>query len=422
MHHFAYRGGVLCAEQTPLPDIAAAAGTPTYVYALATLRRHYKVLAEAFGAADLLIAYAVKANANLSVIASLARAGAGADVVSEGEIRRALAAGVTADRIVFSGVGKTRAELAFALNAEVFQINVESEAELAALSEVAAGLGVIAPVAIRVNPDVAAGGHDKISTGRAADKFGIAWSRARTAFEMANASLHIRVQGLAMHIGSQIASLAPFEAAIRKAVGLITELRGAGVPVETFDIGGGLAIPYHDGAETPPAPSAYADLVMGLTAGLGVRLILEPGRLIVGNAGVLLARVTYIKESEGRTFLVLDAGMNDLIRPAIYGARHAILPVKERSDDAPRRRYDVVGPVCESSDIFARDVDLPELEEGELVAFLSAGAYGAAQASQYNSRPLAAEAIVGGDKWKLVRPRPSYEAMTATEVVPNWIA
>ena len=418
MNHFEYRAGELWCEDVRLADIAAAVGTPAYVYSTATLERHYRAFADAFGG-KALVAFAVKANSNLSVLKTLARLGAGADTVSEGEIRRALAAGVPAGRIVFSGVGKTRAEIAFALQAGVAEINVESEPELDAIAEVAARLGVRAPIAIRVNPDVAAGGHAKIATGKAENKFGVSFGEARRLYAKAANNAHLNPVGVACHIGSQIVDMAPFEAAFRRMRGLVEELRGEGLAVERLDLGGGLGVPYFHQPEPPP-PSTFAEVVRRVLDGLDIRLAFEPGRVIAANAGVLVAQVIHIHERpEGRRFLVLDAAMNDLIRPAMYDAFHDVRPV--RATEGERAPYDIVGPVCETGDTFARDRALPQLSPGDLVAFMSAGAYGAVMASEYNTRPLVPEVLVKGDRYAVVRRRPTYEEMLAREPMAEWL-
>jgi diaminopimelate decarboxylase len=422
VHHFADRDGVLCAEGVPLPAIAEAAGTPAYVYSTATLTRHYRVVADAFAGRRLLIAYSIKACPNIAVVATLARLGAGADVVSEGEIRRAVAAGIPSAKIVFSGVGKTRDELAFALDVGVGLINVESEGELEALAEIAKSKGRRAPVAVRVNPDVAAGGHAKISTGKKADKFGVPWERARALYARAAALASIDVQGVDVHIGSQIADLAPFEAAARRVADLVTTLRADGHDIRRVDLGGGLGIPYREGEAEPPLPAEYARVVTGVLDPLKVEIVLEPGRVIAGNAGVLLARVLYVKDGGASRFVILDAGMNDLIRPALYDAWHDIRPVKTPAPGAPLTPVDIVGPVCESSDAFARARPLPPVAPGDLVAIMSAGAYGAAQASEYNTRPRVAEVLVNGEELAIVRPRRRYEEMLGEERLADWQA
>ncbi|HYD45630.1 MAG TPA: diaminopimelate decarboxylase [Phenylobacterium sp.] len=423
MNHFELRGGELWCEDVRLSEIAGQVGTPAYVYSTATLERHYTVLRDALAGAGLgtpLIAYAVKANSNVSVLATLARLGCGADTVSEGEIRRALAAGVPPERIVFSGVGKTRAELAFAITTGVAEINVESEPELNLLIEVAAELGARPAIAIRVNPDVAAGGHAKISTGKAENKFGVSFAEAARLYAKASNNAHVRPVAVACHIGSQITDLAPFEAAFGKMRGLVEQLRAEGLTVERLDLGGGLGAPYFDAPE-PPAPAAFAAMVAKVMAGLDIEFAFEPGRMIAANAGVLLARVLHIHERpEGRRFLVLDAGMNDLIRPAMYESYHDIRPVRPREGAA--LAYDVVGPICETGDTFTRERPLPPLEGGDLVAFMTAGAYGAVMSSEYNSRPLVPEVLVKGGEFAVVRRRPSYEEMLASEARAPWLA
>ena len=417
MNHFEYRQGELWCEGVRLSQIAAAVGTPAYVYSTATLERHYRAFDDAFRG-EALIAYAVKANSNLSVLKTLADLGAGADTVSEGEIRRALAAGVPPERIVFSGVGKTREEIDYALSIGVAEINVESEPELELIAEVAAAKGLRAPIALRVNPDVAAGGHAKIATGKAENKFGVPFAEARRLYARASNNAHLRPVGVACHIGSQITDLAPFEAAFRRMRSLVEDLRLEGMTVERLDLGGGLGVPYFNQPE-PPHPSAYAEMVRRVTRGLDVRLAFEPGRAIAANAGVLLTRVIHINaRPEGRKFLVVDAAMNDLIRPAMYDAFHDIRAVLPREE---RAVYDVVGPICETGDTFARDRELPRFEAGDLAAFMSAGAYGGTMSSEYNSRPLAAEVLVRGDRFAVVRKRPTYEDMLAREPLAEWL-
>ncbi len=420
MHHFDYQSGVLCAEDMPITQVAATVGTPFYCYSLATLERHYNVFTEAFGGNDTLVAYSIKANSNLAVVKTLADLGAGADVVSEGELRRAFSAGVPASKCVFSGVGKTSKEMAFALEHDIYQYNVESEPELVQLSRTASERGKTAPICLRVNPDVDAQTHHKISTGKAENKFGIPWSKARDAYSLARRLPGIDVVGIDVHIGSQVTELAPFEAAFSKVAELVGVLREDGHSIERLDLGGGLGIPYDSDGEAPPHPTQYADMIRSVTSGLDVQLIFEPGRLIVGNAGILVSKVLYIKEGDSRRFLILDAAMNDLIRPALYDAFHEIRPVREATKTASISPFDVVGPVCETGDQFARDRELPELEPGELVAIMSAGAYGAVQSSAYNSRPLVPEVLVRGGEMSVIRSRPSYDDMMSNEHLAPW--
>jgi diaminopimelate decarboxylase len=421
MDHFTYRGGILHAEDVPLPEIAAAVGTPVYVYSTATLARHYRVFQEALAGLDHLICYAVKANSNQAVLALMGSLGAGMDVVSEGEYRRARAAGVPGERIVFSGVGKTRAEMRLALHHGVRQFNVESEPELLALSEVAAGMGRVAPIAVRVNPDVDALTHAKIATGKAENKFGVPIARARDVYAEAARLPGIEVVGVDVHIGSQLTELAPYEAAFTKVAELTEALRADGHAIRRLDLGGGLGIPYRRSNTAPPLPFDYGEVIRRTVGHLGCEIEIEPGRLIAGNAGVLLSEVIYLKRGEGRDFLILDAAMNDLIRPAMYDAWHDIVPVAEPAPGVELAPVDVVGPVCETGDTFAVARDLPPLGPGDRVAFRSAGAYGAVMASEYNSRPLVPEVLVNGDRFDVVRPRPSYEAILARDVVPDWV-
>ncbi|WP_321500791.1 diaminopimelate decarboxylase [Breoghania sp.] len=421
MHHFSYRNGVLHAEDVSVADIAREVGTPFYCYSTATLERHYKVFSGAFDGIDSLVCYAVKANSNQAVLTTLARLGAGMDVVSEGELRRALAAGVPASRIMFSGVGKTREELAFALDQDILCFNVESEPELEELSRVASGKGRTARISLRINPDVDARTHAKISTGKSENKFGIPWKRAREVYGRAAALPNIEVTGIDMHIGSQITELEPFDAAFARLGELIEALRSDGHEIEHIDLGGGLGIPYRNNNEPPPHPEAYAALVKKHVERLGCRIICEPGRLIAGNAGILVSEVVYVKHGAGKTFVIADAAMNDLVRPTLYEAWHEIGPVKEPAPDAPRMVADIVGPVCETGDYLGHDRDLPELASGDLIAVYSAGAYGAVQSSTYNSRRLVPEVMVNGDTFAVIRPRPSYEDLIALDRVPDWL-
>ncbi|HEY0282515.1 MAG TPA: diaminopimelate decarboxylase, partial [Rhizomicrobium sp.] len=417
MNHFSYKNGRLHAEDVDLADLAAAIGTPFYCYSTATLERHYRVFAEAFPVGTL-VAFSVKANGNLAVLKTLGRLGAGADVVSGGELRKALAAGIAADKIVFSGVGKTKDEMRLGLEAGIYQFNVESEPELAALNEVAAAMGKRAPIAFRINPDIDAKTHAKISTGGAETKFGIPWSRARAAYGLAATLKNIEIVGVDVHIGSQITELAPFEAAFTRVVEFVGELRRDGYVLSRIDLGGGLGVPYRSDKAPPPEPAAYAAMAVRLTRGLKAQLIMEPGRMIAANAGILVARVIYAKTGERKRFLILDAGMNDLMRPALYDAYHDVVPVEEPKPDAPRERTDVVGPICETTDIFAADRDLPRLKDGDLVAILTAGAYGAVMSSAYNARPPAPEILVKGTEWAVVRPRMDDDAHLETDRIP----
>ena len=417
MHHFERREGVIHAEDIDLEKLAEAVGTPFYCYSEATLRRHMRVFRSAFAEIEPLIAYSVKANSNISVLKIIREEGGGADVVSGGELFRALEAGIPASKIVYSGIGKTRAEIAAAIAADIHQFNIESEPELEALNEVALSMGARAPIAFRINPDVSAGGHEKISTGKAEDKFGVPWTKAREIYARAANLGGVDIRGVDVHIGSQISDLAPFERAFERVGDLVRALRNDGHSIGRIDLGGGLGVPYGD-REDPPHPDDYAKLIRRLTATLDVELIFEPGRMIVGNAGVLVSRVIYVKEGEFKRFAIVDAGMNDLIRPALYDAYHAIEPVRVRPGEA--QIYDVVGPVCESGDRFARARSLPPLAAGDLVIFKTAGAYGAVQSSQYNSRPLAPEALVNGSSFAVIRRRPSYEEIIACEREPVW--
>jgi diaminopimelate decarboxylase len=421
MHHFAYRAGVMHAEGVSLAALAEAVGTPFYCYSTATLQRHYKVFADAFADVPSLVCYAMKANSNQAVIATLARLGAGVDVVSGGELKRALAAGVPPEKIMFSGVGKTAGELAAAVNASILCINVESEPELDLLSQVAASKGRSVCVSVRVNPDVDAKTHAKIATGKSENKFGVPISRARAVYQYAGKLKGLRVAGVDMHIGSQITDLQPFDDAFALLSDFVRTLRADGHHIEHVDLGGGLGIPYREDNEPPPDPAAYAAVVKRATRDLGCKLIFEPGRMIVGNAGILVARVIFVKRGEAKSFVIVDAAMNDLIRPTLYEAHHDIRPVMEQPPGAPRIRADVVGPICETGDYLALDRDLPELAAGELVAFMTAGAYGAVQAGTYNTRALVPEVLVNGDEWALVRPRVDVEALIALDRMPSWL-
>jgi diaminopimelate decarboxylase len=427
MHHFAYRRGVskanvLHAEEVDLADLAAAIGTPFYCYSTATLERHYRVFADGFAAApNTLVCFSIKANSNLGVLATLARQGAGMDVVSAGELRRALAVRVPPEKIVFSGVGKTREEMAFALDTGIFAFNVESEPELLALSEVAEARRRTARIAFRVNPDVDARTHHKIATGKAENKFGVPFAEAPSLYALASKLPGIEVAGIHMHIGSQITDLAPFRNAFALLHELIGTLRAQGFAISFVNLGGGLGIPYRNDQPAPPLPDDYARLVKEEVGGLGVRFLFEPGRMIAGNAGILVSRVLYIKRSDVKTFTIVDAAMNDLMRPALYEAYHEILSVTEPAPGTPIVVTDVAGPVCETADYLALARPLPELRAGDLISVMTAGAYGAVLASEYNSRLLVPEVLVAGNKYSVTRPRPSYDDMLAKELLPNWL-
>lgn len=419
MDHFQYKDGELHAEDVPLSRIAAAVGTPFFCYSTATFERHYRVFEAAVADLDATICYAVKANSNLAVIATLARLGAGADVVSGGEMRRALAAGVPASRIVFSGVGKTRDEMTEALKCGVVRINVESVPELLLLSEVAVDLGGEAHISIRINPDVDAKTHEKITTGRSENKFGIDLALARGVFEQAAALAGIRVVGVAVHIGSQLIDLAPYREAYGRVAAFVEVLRGDGHEIDELDLGGGLGITYGD--ERAPSPADYGAMVKQAVGGLGCRVTFEPGRVIAGNAGVLVARVLYLKQGLAKQFCILDGAMNDLIRPTLYNAYHAIVPVRQAADDAVETVMDMVGPICETGDYLARNRMMPPLAAGDLLAVRTAGAYAAVMASTYNTRPLAPEVMVAGDRFSVVRRRLDIDEMLALESLPDWL-
>jgi diaminopimelate decarboxylase len=421
MHHFAYRDGVLHAEAVNLASLAQAVGTPFYCYSTATLTRHYRVFAGAFADVPSLVCYAVKANSNQAVIATLAKLGAGADVVSAGELKRALAAGVPRDKIMFSGIGKTAAELAMALDENILCINVESEQELSLLSAIAKEKGRTASISVRVNPDVDAKTHAKIATGRSEDKFGIPISRAREFYKQAAKLPALRVVGVDMHIGSQITELSPFDDAFALLSDFVKELRSDSHTIEHVDLGGGLGIPYREDNEPPPDPAAYAEVVKRATRGLNCKLIFEPGRLIVGNAGILVTRVIYIKLGQAKTFVIVDAAMNDLVRPTLYDAHHDIRPVVEVELGARRIMTDVVGPVCESGDYLALDRGLVEPKPGDLLAIMTAGAYGAVQAGTYNTRPLIPEVLVRDSEWALVRPRLEADQLIGLDRMAPWL-
>lgn len=421
MDHFLYRDGELFAEDVPLAQIAAEVGTPFYAYSTATLTRHFRLFDEALDGVPHLICFAMKSLSNQAVLRVLAQAGAGMDVVSEGEYRRAIAAGVSGDKIVFSGVGKTAGEMRVALEGGIRQFNVESEPEMIVLSAVAEDMGVAAPITIRVNPDVDAKTHAKIATGKSENKFGIPISRAREVYKMAADLAGLKVVGIDVHIGSQLTDLAPFEAAYLKVADLVAELRADGHTIDRLDLGGGLGIPYARSNEAPPLPIDYGAMVKRTVGHLGCEIEIEPGRLISGNAGVLVSEVIYVKEGEDREFLILDAAMNDLIRPAMYEAHHDIVPLIEATAGEEPTKYDIVGPVCESGDTFAKGRDLPAMKAGDRVAFRSAGAYGAVMSSEYNSRPMIPEVLVHGDQFAVIRARPTYEEMIARDTVPEWL-
>tara|TARA_B110000093_G_scaffold27221_1_gene26814 strand:+ start:596 stop:1861 length:1266 start_codon:yes stop_codon:yes gene_type:complete len=421
MDHFLYKDGVLNAEDVLLTDIAATVGTPFYVYSTATLSRHFRVFDEALEGMDHLVCYAMKANSNIAVLKTLAELGAGMDVVSGGEYTRAKAAGVPGNRIVFSGVGKTREEMKLALINGIRQFNVESEPELKILNEVAISLGSIAPITIRVNPDVDAKTHAKISTGKSEDKFGIPIAKAREVYAIAGSMQGIDVVGIDVHIGSQITDLEPFRLAYQKVAELTKVLRGDGHNIRRLDLGGGLGIPYEQTNQAPPLPVDYGKVVRDTVGHLGCEIEIEPGRLLAGNAGLLVSSVIYNKAGEGRNFMIVDAAMNDLIRPAMYDAHHDILPIIEPDIDADQQQFDVVGPVCESGDTFAKQRTLTPVADGEMIAFRSAGAYGAVMASEYNTRPMIPEVLVHGDQFAVIRKRPSFDEMIKRDILPEWL-
>jgi diaminopimelate decarboxylase len=421
MHHFDYRDGVLSAEGVSLAALADGVGTPFYCYSTATLERHYKVFAGAFAGVDALVCYAMKANSNQAVVATLARLGAGADVVSGGELKRARAAGVPADKIMFSGIGKTAEELAHAVEEGILCINVESEPELELLSEIASSKGRSAAISVRVNPDIDPKTHHKIATGKAENKFGIPISRAREIYGRAAKLKGLKVTGVDMHIGSQITDLDPFGDAFALLADFVRDLRSDGHTITHVDLGGGLGIPYRDDNEPPPHPEQYADVVKRATRDLKCKLIFEPGRLLVGNAGILVTRVLFVKHGEVKNFVVVDAAMNDLVRPTLYDAHHEIWPVRQPATSARRIRADVVGPVCESGDFLALGRDLAEPKAADLLAVMSAGAYGAVQAGTYNTRALVPEVLVKGAEWAVVRPRLEVDQLIALDRMPAWL-
>ncbi len=421
MDHFLYKNGVLHAEDVAIPDIVASVGAPFYVYSTATLTRHFQLFDDALAGMDHLVCYAMKAASNQAILQTLAKLGAGMDVVSGGEYARARAAGVPGERIVFSGVGKTRDEMRLALTGGIRQFNVESEPEMAVLSAVATELGVKAPITIRVNPDVDAKTHAKIATGKSENKFGIPISRAREVYAQAAALAGIDVIGIDVHIGSQLTQLEPFELAYQKVAELTETLRADGHNIRRLDLGGGLGIPYTRSNEAPPLPTDYGAMVKRVLGHLNCEIEIEPGRLIAGNAGILVSQVIYVKEGEDRKFLILDAAMNDLIRPAMYDAHHDIDPVIEPQAGAERATYDVVGPVCESGDTFAKGREMAQMNAGDLVAFRSAGAYGAVMSSEYNTRPLIPEVMVNGSEFAVIRSRPSFDEIINRDTIPEWL-
>jgi len=421
MDHFLYRNGQLFAENVALADIAASVGTPFYCYSTATLTRHYKLFTEALSPMPHLVCFAIKSLSNIAVLKTLGELGAGMDVVSAGEYLRAKAAGVPGDRIVFSGVGKTRAEMRLALTGGIRQFNVESEPELRALSEVASGLGLLAPITIRVNPDVDAKTHEKIATGKKENKFGIPINRARAVYAEAAALPGLEIVGIDVHIGSQLTDLHPFEIAYLKIADLTRALRADGHNIRRLDLGGGLGIPYERNNSAPPLPLEYGEVIKRTVGDLGCEIEIEPGRLISGNAGVLVSEVIYVKNGEDRDFLIIDAAMNDLIRPAMYAAHHDIVALNEPAPGVEQQAYDIVGPICESGDTFAKARMLPALAEGDRVAFRSAGAYGAVMASEYNSRLLVPEVLVNGDHFAVIRARPTFDEMLNRDTIPEWL-
>lgn len=421
MDHFLYRDGVLHAEDVSIEEIAAEVGTPFYVYSAATLKRHIGLFNEALDWADHLVCFAVKSNSNLAVLKLLGEMGAGMDVVSGGEYRRAIAAGVPGDRIVFSGVGKTREEMRLALTNGIRQFNLESEPEMRVLSEVASEMGAVAPVTVRVNPDVDAKTHAKISTGKSENKFGIPIARARDVYAEIASLPGLKAVGIDVHIGSQLTELEPFRQAYQKVAELTEALRADGHDITRLDLGGGLGIPYERSNDAPPLPIEYGQMVRETVGHLGCEIEIEPGRLVSGNAGIMVTSVIYVKEGEGQDFLIVDAAMNDLVRPAMYEAHHDIIPVVEAAPGEDKSRYDIVGPICETGDTFAKGRDLDSLKPDDLIAFRSAGAYGAVMASEYNSRPLIPEVLVMGDQYAVIRARPTYEEMLGRDTIPEWL-
>ncbi|MDC1445826.1 diaminopimelate decarboxylase [Amylibacter sp.] len=421
MDHFIYRNGILHAEDVAITEIAAAVGTPFYVYSQATLTRHFRVFDEALNGMNHLICYAMKANSNIAILKILGDLGAGMDVVSGGEYLRAKAAGISGDKIVFSGVGKTREEMALTIKNGIRQFNVESEAELKVLNEVALSLGAIAPITLRVNPDVDAKTHAKIATGKSENKFGIPISKAQEVYSIAASMEAIDVVGIDVHIGSQLTDLEPFRLAYKKVAELTKVLRQDGHNIRRLDLGGGLGIPYESSNQSPPLPEDYAKVIHETVGDLDCEIEIEPGRLLTGNAGLMVSSVIYNKSGEGRDFMIVDAAMNDLIRPALYEAYHEIIPVIESTENSETQDYDIVGPVCETGDTFANKRALTPVADGEMVAFRSAGAYGAVMASEYNTRPLIPEILVHGDQFSIIRDRPSIEAIIKRDIIPDWL-
>jgi diaminopimelate decarboxylase len=421
LHHFDYKNGQLHAEGVAIEKIAREVGTPFYLYSTATLSRHFEVFSSAFDDIPSLVCYAMKANSNQAVLKTLARLGAGMDVVSEGELRRARAAGVPANKIVFSGVGKTEAEQVYALEEDILCFNVESEPELHQLSRIASEMGKVARVSIRINPDVDAKTHAKIATGKAENKFGIPWQRAQEVYAEAAGLPGIKVSGIDMHIGSQITELEPFDNAFARLGELITDLRSAGHAIDHVDLGGGLGIPYVTDNNPPPHPDAYAEVVKKHVRELDCTVMFEPGRMIAGNAGILVTKVIYVKEGAGKNFVIVDGAMNDLIRPTLYEAYHEVQPVAECDGAQERIKADIVGPVCETGDFLAQDRDMPRVNAGDMLAVFSAGAYGAVQSSTYNSRLLVPEVLVNSDQYAVIRPRPTYEDLLELDRIPDWL-
>ena len=421
MDHFLYRDGALFAEDVPVSEIAASVGTPFYCYSTATFERHFRLFDEALEGVDHLVCYAMKAASNQAILKTLAAVGAGMDVVSGGEYARAKAAGVPGDRIVFSGVGKTRDEIHAALTGGIRQFNVESEPEMAVINTVALELGVVAPITVRVNPDVDAKTHAKIATGKSENKFGIPISRAREVYAHAASLPGLKVIGIDVHIGSQLTQLEPFRLAYRKVAELTETLRADGHEISRLDLGGGLGIPYERSNEAPPLPVEYGAMVKEELGHLGCEIEIEPGRLIAGNAGIMVSKVIYVKEGEDREFMIVDGAMNDLIRPAMYEAHHDIIPVVEPAPREEPAKYDIVGPVCETGDTFAKSRTMAEVKAGDLIAFRSAGAYGAVMSSEYNTRPLIPEVLVKGDQFAVIRPRPTFDEMINRDTIPEWL-